>query len=103
MLALPPNGHAQGPSLLQVGPYLCWYLRPILDAAFQGDVRAMNNTIQRWARPAAAAAAAAAHPGSTSSRGIVVAAGGQQYIANAFVHLYTLRRHLNCTLPVALM
>lgn len=36
-------------------------------------------------------------------RGILVAAGGGTYAANAFVNLWVLRRHLNCTLPVAIM
>ncbi|EFN51903.1 hypothetical protein CHLNCDRAFT_139528 [Chlorella variabilis] len=78
--------------------YLCWSLRPAIDAGFRGDVRAMRHIIAQQL------AGSAPEPAKgRAQRGIVLAAGGQEYIANAFVNLYVLQRHLNCTLPVAIM
>ena len=87
--------------------YLCKDLRPIIDAGFQGDLHAMRYIISQQlaaAGPAAAPPAGANGAGpATPTRGIVVAAGSPQYIANAFVNLYVLQRHLNCTVPVVVM
>ena len=39
-------------------------------------------------------------PGQLPSRGILINAGGSRLTTNLVVTLHTLRRHLNCTLPV---
>lgn len=76
--------------------YLCYSLRPVIDAGFKGDVHAMRHIIAKQldAQP---------EPKRAPTRGIVMAAGGRSYIANAFVNMRVLRHHLNCTLPVAIM
>ena len=79
-------------------------MRPIIDAGFQGDLRAMRYIIsQQLADGGKAAPGAGAAGLATATRGIVVAAGSPQYIANAFINLYILQRHLNCSLPVVIM
>lgn len=95
---------------LQVG-YLCTTLRPVIDASFQGDVRAMRHIIsqvleeQTQFTHVAEGQADDKQQGRNAppTRGIVIAAGGGTYVANAFANLYVLQRHLNCTLPVAIM
>ena len=42
-------------------------------------------------------------PAGLRRRGVVISAGGAASLANAFVSLHVLRRHLNCTLPGAIM
>ncbi|KAL4424089.1 hypothetical protein ABPG75_001390 [Micractinium tetrahymenae] len=95
---------------LQVG-YLCTSLRPVIDAGFQGDVAAMQHIITQHlaaAEQQPQAEQQQAEGGQRQrqqrpTRGIVLAVGGGTYAANAFVNLWVLRRHLNCTLPVAIM
>ena len=83
--------------------YLCEDLRPVIDAGFQGDLHAMRYIISQQLAAADAPAGTDAAGPATPTRGIVVAAGSPQYIANAFVNLYVLQRHLNCTLPIVIM
>ncbi len=87
---------------VQVG-YLCTSLRPVIDAGFQGDVAAMRHIIKERLAAEQQGGKGGQQGGQRPTRGIVLAAGGGAYAANAFVNLWVLRRHLNCTLPAVIM
>lgn len=83
--------------------YLCTSLRPVIDAGFQGDVAAMRHIIKERLAEQRAGQGSPQLQDQQPTRGIVLAAGGGTYAANAFVNLWVLRRHLNCTLPAVIM
>lgn len=75
----------------------------MIDAGFQGDVAAMRHIIKERLAEQRAGQGSPQLQDQQPTRGIVLAAGGGTYAANAFVNLWVLRRHLNCTLPAVIM
>lgn len=70
-------------------------------SVLEADARALRAVLAKYNASMAAEWAAAA--GDQPERGILILAGPEVYMVNAFVSLWAIRRHWNCSLPVAIV